>query len=110
MPWFRMEDIQKNGRILNTAIQSVNVSALKGAGMYEANSILMSTAATIGEHAMITVPFLANQRFTVLTRKPEYKSTLLPKFAYYLMFDLAQFCRENTTMSSFAGVEMSKFR
>ena len=69
VPWFRMEDIQKNGRILNTAIQSVNVSALKGAGMYEANSILMSTSATIGEHAMVTVPFLANQRFTVLTRK-----------------------------------------
>ena len=110
VPWFRMEDIQKNGRILDSAIQSVHVTALKGSGMYEADSIVMSTSATIGEHAMVTVPFLANQRFTVLTRKSEFKSRLLPKFAYYLMFDLAQFCKENTTMSSFAGVEMSKFR
>jgi len=110
VPWFRMEDIQKNGRILDSAIQSVHVSALKGAGMYEADSIVMSTSATIGEHALITVPFLANQRFTILTRKPEFKSRLLPKYAYYLMFGLAQFCQENTTISSFAGVEMSKFR
>lgn len=110
VPWFRMEDIQKNGRLLNSAIQCVHESALKGAGLYEAYSIIMSTSATIGEHAMIEVPFLANQRFTVLTRKPEFVDRLRPKFVYYLMFGLAQFCKENTTMSSFAGVEMAKFR
>jgi type I restriction enzyme S subunit len=110
VPWFRMEDIQKNGRLLNSAIQCVHESALKGAGVYEAYSIIMSTSATIGEHAMIEVPFLANQRFTVLTRKKAFIELLRPKFAYYLMFGLAQFCKENTTMSSFAGVEMAKFR
>jgi type I restriction enzyme, S subunit len=110
VPWFRMEDIQKNGRLLNSAIQCVHESALKSAGVYEAYSIIMSTSATIGEHAMIEVPFLANQRFTVLTRKREFVELLRPKFAYYLMFGLAQFCKENTTMSSFAGVEMAKFR
>lgn len=110
VPWFRMEDIQKNGRLLSSAIQCVHESALKGAGVYEAFSIIMSTSATIGEHAMIEVPFLANQRFTVLTRKRKFVERMRPKFAYYLMFGLAQFCKENTTMSSFAGVEMTKFR
>lgn len=110
VPWFRMEDIQKNGRLLGSAIQCVHESALKGAGMYEAYSIIMSISATIGEHAMIEVPFLANQRFSVLTRKSKFVERVRPKFAYYLMFGLAQFCKENTTMSSFAGVEMTKFR
>ena len=110
VPWFRMEDIQKNGRLLKSAIQYVHESALKGAGLFEAYSIIMSTSATIGEHAMIEVPFLANQRFTVLTRNREFIELLRPKFAYYLMFGLAEFCKENTTMSNFAGVEMAKFR
>ncbi|SSZ29756.1 Type I restriction modification DNA specificity domain [Aggregatibacter aphrophilus] len=30
IPWFRMEDIRENGRILNTALQKVSESAVKG--------------------------------------------------------------------------------
>lgn len=30
IPWFRMEDIRENGRVLNTALQKVSESAVKG--------------------------------------------------------------------------------
>ena len=30
IPWFRMEDIRKNGRILSDSIQHVSESAIKG--------------------------------------------------------------------------------
>jgi type I restriction enzyme S subunit len=108
--WFRMEDIRANGRVLNMALQNVSEKALKGSGAFSANSIIVSTSATIGEHALITVPFLANQRFTVLTIKSEYSEVLSPKFAFYLGFPLSYYCTQNTVKSGFAGVEMVAFR
>jgi type I restriction enzyme S subunit len=110
VPWFRMEDIRENGRVLNGALQNVSEKALKESGAFSANSIIVSTSATIGEHALITVPFLANQRFTVLTIKSGYLEVLLPKFAFYLGFPLSYYCTQNTVKSGFAGVEMVAFR
>lgn len=63
IPWFRMEDIRENGRILTTATQYVSEKAVKGK-LFPADSIIIATSATIGEHALIKVPSLANQRFT----------------------------------------------
>lgn len=61
IPWFRMEDIRENGNILSDSIQHVTKEAVKG-NLFPANSIIVSTSATIGEHALVEVPFLANQR------------------------------------------------
>lgn len=110
IPWFRMEDIRDNGRILADSIQKISESAVKGGNLFPANSLLVATSATIGEHALITVPHLSNQRFTSLALKPAYANQLDMKFAFYYGFILAEWCRNNTTMSSFASVDMSKFR
>lgn len=110
VPWFRMEDIRENGGVLSEALQSVHESALKKGGMFPAGSIIVATSATIGEHALINVDFLCNQRFTVLTPKEEFKSLLLPKFLYYYSFVLDRWCLANTTQSSFASVDMKRFK
>lgn len=110
VPWFRMEDIRENGGVLSEALQSVHESALKKGGMFPAGSIIVATSATIGEHALINVDFLCNQRFTVLTPKEEFKSLLLPKFLYYYSFVLDRWCLTNTTQSSFASVDMKRFK
>ncbi|WP_118803406.1 restriction endonuclease subunit S [Haemophilus haemolyticus] len=110
IPWFRMEDIRENGRILNTALQKVSESAVKGRKLFPANSIIIATSATIGEHALITIPFLANQRFTVLSLKPEYIDKFNIYFLYHYCFTLDDWCQKNTTMSSFASVDMNVFR
>ena len=110
IPWFRMEDIRENGRILNTALQKVSESAVKGRKLFPANSIIIATSATIGEHALITIPFLANQRFTVLSLKPEYIDKFNIYFLYHYCFTLDNWCQKNTTMSSFASVDMNGFR
>lgn len=110
VPWFRMEDIRENGGVLLEALQSVHESALKKGGMFPAGSIIVATSATIGEHALINVDFLCNQRFTVLTPKEEFKSLLLPKFLYYYSFVLDRWCLSNTTQSSFASVDMKRFK
>lgn len=64
IPWFRMEDIRKNGRILSDSILHITPQAVKGGKLFHANSIILATTATIGEHALIIADSLANQRFT----------------------------------------------
>ena len=109
IPWFRMEDIRANGRILNDSIQHVSATAVKGE-LFPANSIIVATSATIGEHALITVPYLANQRFTALMLKKEFSDRLLPMFIYYYCFRLDEWCLNNTNVSSFSSVDMVRFR
>lgn len=50
IPWFRMEDIRQNGRIFSDSIQHITSDAAKGSGIFPANSIIVATTATIGEH------------------------------------------------------------
>lgn len=110
IPWFRMEDIRANGQILNNALQKVAKSALKGGKLFPANSIIVATSATIGEHALITVPYLSNQRFTNLILKTEYSDRFEIRFLFYYCFLLDDWCKNNTTMSSFASVDMNGFK
>ena len=90
IPWFRMEDIRENGRILTTATQYVSEKAVKGK-LFPADSIIIATSATIGEHALIKVPSLANQRFTYLTLKDEFKDCVDMMFVFYYCFRLDEY-------------------
>ena len=85
IPWFRVEDIRLNGRILNNSLQHISESAVKGK-LFPANSIIVSTSATIGEHALITCESVANQRFTYLMLKERYKSVFNIKFLFYYCY------------------------
>ncbi|HET9028338.1 MAG TPA: restriction endonuclease subunit S [Trueperaceae bacterium] len=110
IPWFRMEDIRASGGVLSNALQRIPEVAVKGGELFPANSLLVATSATIGEHALVTVPHLSNQRFTSLTVKAEYADQVEMKFFYYYGFVLDEWCRNNTTTSSFSSVDMSGFK
>ena len=66
IPWVRMEDIRENGRILSDSIQHITPAAIKGKGLFEENTFILATTATIGEHALIIADSQANQQFTNL--------------------------------------------
>jgi len=110
VPWFRMEDIRDGGRVLSDSLQHINESAVKGGRLFPANSILIATSATIGEHALVTVPHLSNQRFTSLTLKSEFAHRFDIMFVHYYCFVLDEWCKNNTTTSSFASVDMAGFK
>lgn len=105
--WFRMDDIRANGRILSDSIQKVSNSAIKGGKLFAANSVIVATSATIGEHALVTVPFMCNQRFTCLTPKPDYTARLDMKFFFYYADLLDRYCLDNTNNGGFASVAMN---
>lgn len=110
IPWFRMEDIRQNGRILSDSIQHITPSAVKGGRLFLANSFIIATTATIGEHALVIVDSLANQRFTNLQVRKSLSDKIVVKFLYYYMFIVGEWCKNNTNVSGFASVDMSKFK
>jgi len=107
IPWFKMEDIRDNGGILNDSYLHITDKAIKGKGLFKANSILLATSATIGEHALIEVEHLSNQRFTNLYPKAKYEHEINMRYAYYYMFIIDEWCRQHVNKGGFASVDMS---
>lgn len=106
IPWFRMEDIRENGRVLADAIQHVTPSAVKSSGLFPAGSIIVSTTATIGEHALIIADSLANQRFTVFQTVNRW-SWLKANYLLYRFYGLGDWCRRNVNAGGLAAVNIS---
>lgn len=110
LPWFRMEDIRENGRILDDSIQHITELAVKNNRLFPANSIIVSTSATIGEHALIKVPFLCNQRFTCITLKEEFKKIVDMEYMYHYCFLLDEYCKRNVQQGNFNSVNVNVFK
>ena len=84
--------------------------AAKNGKMFHANSLIISTSATLGEYALITVPFLCNQRFTCLTPKDCYKDAIIPDFMMYYASTWYDLCHKYINRGNFDSVSMSEFR
>lgn len=110
IPWFRMEDIREQGRVLTKASLKVAQAALKKSGLLSKGSVIVATSATIGEHALLGVDAICNQRFTCLTKKESFATKLDDKFIFYYCFILDDYCKKNLTQGSFSSVNMSAFK
>ena len=97
---------RENGRILSDSNLHITPKAIKGKGLFKANSIILATSATIGEHALILVEHLSNQRFTNLYPKKEFESLVNMKFYYYYMFVIDEWCKQHINQGGFASVDM----
>ena len=106
IPWFRMEDIRENGGILNDAIQHITPLGIKGNGLFEKNSIILSTTATIGVHAMLIADSLANQQFTNFSIRKSLKHTFDPMFVYYSFFGIDEWSKKNTNSGGLLSVNI----
>lgn len=110
IPWFRMEDIRTNGHILSDSIQHITPNGVKGSGLFSAYSIIVATTATIGEHALITVDSLANQQFTILTKRKSFEEKLDMMYFHYFMFIVDEWCKSNTNAGGLLSVNMDSFK
>ena len=106
IPWFRMEDIRTNGGILKDAIQHITPLAVKGAGLFEKNSIILATTATIGVHAMLIADSLANQRFTNFRVRKSLSDSYIDNFLYYSFFNIDEWSKKNTNSGGLLSVNM----
>ena len=110
IPWFRMEDIRKNGHILSDSIQHITPGAVKSAGLFPTYSIIVATTATIGEHALIIVDSLANQRFTFLSKRKSFDNRIDMVYFHYFMFIIDEWCKQNTNAGGLLSVNMDAFK
>lgn len=108
IPWFRMEDIRTNGHILRDSISHITPEAIKGS-LFPANSIIISTTATIGEHALLIVDSLANQRFTNLLIRKSLYSQIDIMYFYWYCYILGEWCRKNINEGGLTAVNMIDF-
>lgn len=106
IPWFRMEDIRTNGGILKDAIQHITPLAVKGAGLFEKNSIILATTATIGVHAMLIADSLANQQFTNFRVRKSLSNSYIDNFLYYSFFNIDEWSKKNTNSGGLLSVNM----
>ena len=111
IPWFRMDDIRENGHVLNNSLQHITNLAVKKGKLFDANSIIESTSATIGEHALIKVPFIANQRFLVFTIKDSWKQVIDMNYMNHYFFSVDEWCKNHVNSgSSFPSVDIEAFK
>lgn len=110
VPWFRMDDIRAHGRVLSDSIQHVTKSAVKSGKLFPANSIILATTATIGEHALVIVDSLANQQFTFFSKRESLGFDLDMKYVFYYFFIIDEWCKRNVNAASFASVDMPRLR
>ena len=86
------------------------MEGVKKGNLFKANSFILATTATIGEHALIIADSLANQRFTNLSIRKSLKDKVMLKFMFHYMFIIDEWCKNNTNISGFASVDMKKFK
>lgn len=106
LPWFKMEDIRKNGRILSDSILHITPEAVKSSGLFPAGSFIISTTATIGEHAWLIADSLANQRFTFLKKGKSLKD-IDSWYFFFKLFEIGEWCRNNVSKSTLMSVNMT---
>jgi len=108
IPWFRMEDIRANGRILYDSALHITPQAVKRNGLFKANSVILATSATVGEHALLLQDSLTNQRFTNFEIKDNLKEQLLPKFVFYYFFLIDEWCKLHLVIGNFPSVDVQQ--
>lgn len=96
IPWFRMEDIRASGGFLEDSIQHITPKAVKNNGLFEKDSIIMATTATIGVHAQLIADSLANQRFTNFSIRKSLREGIIAKYVYYAFFGIDEWAIKNT--------------
>ena len=102
--WFTIEDIRKKGHILNNANVKINKEAVKKSA-FKSNSLVLSTIASIGEHALILNDFVINQQFIVFTLKEDFKNKINMYYVNYYFYKIDEYCIKHKRIGNVPTVD-----
>ena len=68
-PWFTIEDIRRQGRIITDTNQKITQLAWEKLRVFPKDTVLLCCTASIGEYAITKIPLTSNQQFNGLTVK-----------------------------------------
>jgi len=92
IPWFTIDDIRDQGRIIFKTKQHITSVALKETSvkLLPKDTILLCCTASVGEYAITKIELTTNQQFNGLIINSNFRDKLLPKF----LFIMASFFKE----------------
>lgn len=102
--WFTIDDIRQNGRVLCNSKLKISENGVKGE-LFKANSIVLSTIASIGEYALIKTNFVINQQFIVFMLNDEFKKSINMDYIRYYFSKVSDFCKRNKRISNVPTVD-----
>jgi len=75
IPWFTIDDIREQGRLITSTRQKITEAALSGTSvkLLPKNSVLLCCTASVGEFAITGIPLTTNQQFNGLVVKEPKK-------------------------------------
>ena len=102
--WFTIDDIRQNGRVLYSSKLKISENGVKGE-LFKADSIVLSTIASIGEYALIKTNFVINQQFMVFMLNDEFKKSVNMDYIRYYFSKVSDFCKRNKRVSNVPTVD-----
>lgn len=86
IPWFTIEDIRKQGRVILSTQKYITQKALDETSvkLLPKDTVLICCTASVGEYALTKIELTTNQQFNGMVVKECYKNKLLPKYLFWI--------------------------
>lgn len=86
IPWFTIEDIRKQGRVILSTQKYITQKALDETSvkLLPKDTVLICCTASVGEYALTKIELTTNQQFNGMVVKECYKNKLLPKYLFWM--------------------------
>jgi type I restriction enzyme M protein len=85
VPWFTVDDIRQQGRIINSTEKHISSKALSETSvkLLPVNTVLLCCTASVGEYAITKIPLTTNQQFNGLVIKNSFINRIIPEYLFY---------------------------
>ena len=106
--WFTVEDIRKQGEIINYTTQKITPAATTQERIVRAGSTLLCCTASVGQCAITNIPLTTNQQFNALTVKEWFMPIVDDKYLYWFAKTLAPILHSLAGQTTFEFVSVKK--
>ena len=106
--WFTVEDIRKQGEIINYTSQKITPAATSQERIVRAGSTLLCCTASVGQCAITNIPLTTNQQFNALTIKEWFMPIVDDKYLYWFAKTLAPTLHSLAGQTTFEFVSVKK--
>ncbi|MDD2505320.1 MAG: N-6 DNA methylase [Bacilli bacterium] len=112
IPWFTIEDIRIQGRVIKETRQFITEKALNETSvkLLPKNTILLCCTASVGEYAITDIELTTNQQFNGLVVKNEYKEKVNPKYLFYISDNFKEELNRLSGTTSFQFVSVKNLK
>lgn len=112
IPWFTIDDIREQGRIIKKTKQFIteiglNKSSVK---LLPKGTVLLCCTASIGEYAITDIALTTNQQFNGLVVKENARTLLLPKYLFYFVSVLKDLLLRLSGNAIFGFISVSQIK